>query len=86
MAETDVIMPDKVSVMEELNLENDLCKKGVEEITSCSSKLLFAFFFLLQDETLDAKTLKDTSHSSIDDLETEDLYVKMKVKIISIRK
>lgn len=36
--------------------------------------------FCFQDETIDSKTLKDTSHSSIDDLDIEDLYVKLKVK------
>lgn len=35
--------------------------------------------FLFQDEVADLKASKDVSHSTLEDLDTEDLYVKLKV-------
>lgn len=41
---------------------------------------MFLFLFTFQDENADLKAVKDASHSSLEDLDTEDLYVKFKVK------
>lgn len=42
--------------------------------------LCFCFSVKLQDEVADLKASKDVSHSTLEDLDTEDLYVKLKVK------
>lgn len=51
----------------------------------CSLKK-FHFHYLLyfQDEITDLKSSKDVSHSTLEDLDTEDLYVKLKVCEINL--
>lgn len=39
----------------------------------------FQFHYFFQDEVADLKASKDVSHSTLEDLDTEDLYVKLKV-------
>lgn len=38
------------------------------------------YFTKFQEETVELKTGKDVSHSNLEDLDTEDLYVKFKVR------
>ena len=95
MAEIDAIIPDKVSKSTNskwLSIEFD--GKGNREQNShgishpkrekcsalCSENSMALF---LQDEIADLKAAKDTSHSALEDLDTEDLYVKLKVSWIS---
>lgn len=40
-----------------------------------------AIFIVFQDEVADLKAAKDVSHSTLEDLDTEDLYVKLKVSV-----
>lgn len=37
--------------------------------------------FIFQDEVTDLKAAKDVPHSTLEELDTEDLYVKLKVNV-----
>lgn len=73
MAEVDVIIPDKVS-----EIVFNCCINYWACWFYIRFKWKLDFFCFVQDDIADIKATKDAAHS-LEDLDTEDLYVKLKV-------